>query len=612
MFNSLTYGILNIIVYANTHISNHYTSIYPNRYGFQGQEHDEEVLDYVYEYTKWDSVTDTTYKDYLSFDGVSDFVDCGSVDRNITDNLSIEAWIRTTANSTFSNPDVIVSDYQFTGYHLLLRDGKVALEGRNGNDNIYKRAISTQTVNDGEWHHVVGVADLNDTWHIYVDGVLANAVDYDIPNPNFTNTNHLYISRIWDGRFKFEGDIRDVSLWNRVRSAGEVYYDYKTGHPAGNESGLVAYFPLNEGSGTTATDLSTTGINGTIYGATWQSDTIIDTNLIGLDSIRVPNRNSVNYTFRMTDTRLGRFLNIDPLYADYPWNSPYAFSENRVIDGRDLEGGEFVHYTVDIVDANDGKGAIVKNVTWEWSNKAQNNKPGKLGAGVEYTFRKFKSDNSTSPYKIFTYFKPRKARKIGVLPVDYGLYYGPTTLNQLHNLSGKTDYSTPAIDAVDEGARQHDKAYDAIFAKGESSLMEDWGATPADEKAVESWQKVVDIGVGGEDPFNKQKITKAEYKAAKRGVLLFKIIVNNKKTAASQFMINNFGNPNHFKQGVGVRMAPRPDKATVQSNYNAFLDKYMQKGEDGVYSRKDGMWNESVDDNGNTSYSPKTKEQLKE
>jgi RHS repeat-associated protein len=51
--------------------------------------------------------------------------------------------------------------------------------------------------------------------------------------------------------------------------------------------------------------------------------------------------NSLNYTFRMHDPRIGRFLSIDPLFKDYPYNSPYAFSENRVIDGIDLEGLEF-------------------------------------------------------------------------------------------------------------------------------------------------------------------------------------------------------------------------------------------------------------------------------
>jgi RHS repeat-associated protein len=40
--------------------------------------------------------------------------------------------------------------------------------------------------------------------------------------------------------------------------------------------------------------------------------------------------NSVNYTYRMHDPRLGRFFAVDPLAGKYPWNSVYAFSENRV------------------------------------------------------------------------------------------------------------------------------------------------------------------------------------------------------------------------------------------------------------------------------------------
>ncbi len=51
--------------------------------------------------------------------------------------------------------------------------------------------------------------------------------------------------------------------------------------------------------------------------------------------------NSLNYTFRMHDPRVGRFLSLDPLSAQYPHNSPYAFAENRVIDGTELEGLEF-------------------------------------------------------------------------------------------------------------------------------------------------------------------------------------------------------------------------------------------------------------------------------
>ncbi len=52
------------------------------------------------------------------------------------------------------------------------------------------------------------------------------------------------------------------------------------------------------------------------------------------------NENSINYKFRMHDPRVGRFFAVDPLTYKYPHNSTYAFSENRVIDGIELEGLE--------------------------------------------------------------------------------------------------------------------------------------------------------------------------------------------------------------------------------------------------------------------------------
>ncbi len=55
--------------------------------------------------------------------------------------------------------------------------------------------------------------------------------------------------------------------------------------------------------------------------------------------------NSVNYKFRMHDPRLGRFFAVDPLASKYSYNSPYAFSENRVIDAIELEGAEKLKIT---------------------------------------------------------------------------------------------------------------------------------------------------------------------------------------------------------------------------------------------------------------------------
>lgn len=46
------------------------------------------------------------------------------------------------------------------------------------------------------------------------------------------------------------------------------------------------------------------------------------------------------FKFRMSDPATGRFLQIDPLSPTYPHNSTYAFAENNVTNGTDLEGCE--------------------------------------------------------------------------------------------------------------------------------------------------------------------------------------------------------------------------------------------------------------------------------
>ncbi|MFW5983344.1 MAG: hypothetical protein ACOCQ4_02495 [bacterium] len=78
------------------------------------------------------------------------------------------------------------------------------------------------------------------------------------------------------------------------------------------------------------------------------------------------------FKYRIHDARIGRFLSIDPLTKDYPWNSPYAFSENRVIDGIDLEGLEYYSIkrnptedvpVLTLIDSDDSQGLVVYDHT---------------------------------------------------------------------------------------------------------------------------------------------------------------------------------------------------------------------------------------------------------
>ncbi len=55
----------------------------------------------------------------------------------------------------------------------------------------------------------------------------------------------------------------------------------------------------------------------------------------------------IQFKWRNHDPAIGRFFNVDPLAEDYVYNGVYNFSENRVIDGVELEGLEWQDFRVD-------------------------------------------------------------------------------------------------------------------------------------------------------------------------------------------------------------------------------------------------------------------------
>jgi RHS repeat-associated protein len=50
--------------------------------------------------------------------------------------------------------------------------------------------------------------------------------------------------------------------------------------------------------------------------------------------------NGYDYGARLYNSRLGRFLSVDPLVRDYPWYTPYQFAGNKPIVAADLDGRE--------------------------------------------------------------------------------------------------------------------------------------------------------------------------------------------------------------------------------------------------------------------------------
>ena len=97
---------------------------------------------------------------------------------------------------------------------------------------------------------------------------------------------------------------------------------------------------------------------------------------------------SYAFEYRIHDPRIGRFLSIDPLAFLFPWNSPYAFSENRVLDMVELEGLEAAP-TPDKAEAEDPTWGL-PNGGEGWTDGSQ----GDMGDGN--TFRSFKGPRPDS------------------------------------------------------------------------------------------------------------------------------------------------------------------------------------------------------------------------
>jgi hypothetical protein len=114
------------------------------------------------------------------------------------------------------------------------------------------------------------------------------------------------------------------------------------------------------------------------------------------------------------------------------------------------------------------------------------------------------------------------------------------------------------------------------------------GATVATSEApLTGWIEFRNkYNVGDVDPFNGQKVTKDERKAAWNGMELFSYVVKNKKAEIAAFMITNYGN------------TMKPGKENEREfYYKKFLDTYMQKDANGNWTRKLNMWTKDAKGN---------------
>jgi hypothetical protein len=205
----------------------------------------------------------------LDFDGINDYVSASTGGPTGTSNRTVECWIKTSKN--ISTQQILV-DWGTTSPNgarftlNLINFGKLRIEvGGNGFN-------STQSIADGNWHHVAITYDHAATlkFKMYIDGQLESNQNTTVA-VNTSATGGFQIGRRSDMVNYFDGTIDEVRVWNVVRTQAEIQAAMNSEFCA-IPAGLVAYFKFNEGvagamnTGITTATNAVGSNNGTLSG----------------------------------------------------------------------------------------------------------------------------------------------------------------------------------------------------------------------------------------------------------------------------------------------------------------------------------------------------------
>jgi hypothetical protein len=204
----------------------------------------------------------------LEFDGTNDRVTLGNpASMNFAGAISIEAWVRPDTRegvrSILTHGAVTVPPRE-TG--LRMNGGSYEVFSNNGSTHAASSLIPASDI--GRWVHLAGVYE-GGVWKLYRNGVLV-ASNADATGAVTAPSGWAIGSRPTNSDRMFDGRIDEVRLWNRARGAAEIAADF-THALVGNEAGLVGYWRLDDGAGSTATDSSPLGNHGTLVnGPVWR------------------------------------------------------------------------------------------------------------------------------------------------------------------------------------------------------------------------------------------------------------------------------------------------------------------------------------------------------
>lgn len=176
----------------------------------------------------------------LYFDGVASYIDCGSEDFDrINDNITICAWIKAEKfdkwmQTIVSKDDDIWQlqrgwkDYSYHSISFNVKDENMEVVRADG-------VMGTATVDDGSWHHIVGVYD-TESLRLYIDGKFENSVAARKSKLSNRKNKLIIGENLLRGKSKedsknsrsWHGDISQVAIFDHALTPSQVGLLYNT------------------------------------------------------------------------------------------------------------------------------------------------------------------------------------------------------------------------------------------------------------------------------------------------------------------------------------------------------------------------------------------------
>ncbi|MBN1620011.1 VCBS repeat-containing protein, partial [candidate division WOR-3 bacterium] len=186
----------------------------------------------------------------------------GTQSINITDSLTIEAWIYPTGwgSNASLGYGTILDKVNFSLVLFKNVYGKncigLKLKHEGGLSSLAVTPDSSVQLNG--WQHVAATYSYSDgTTRIYINGIEQALTFNPAPSGKIADNSstNLSIGLFQTNNFRFEGIIDEVRLWNTSRTHQEIL-DNISAVLNGNETGLAGYWKMNEGSGDSLFDCS--------------------------------------------------------------------------------------------------------------------------------------------------------------------------------------------------------------------------------------------------------------------------------------------------------------------------------------------------------------------